>query len=86
MVSSNNVEIIMTEMTDIAGCARRYTCFITVKTMNFCVPPGILKFQVYVFSGICTFGFMLPYHIHAIHTEPRKSIRLYHWRFFFVGD
>ena len=48
MISSNNVEIIMTEMTDMAGRARRYTCFITVKTRNFNVLSGILKFWVYM--------------------------------------
>ena len=42
----------MTEMTDMAGRARRYTFFITVKAMNFCVPPGILKFRVYALSGM----------------------------------
>ena len=52
MVCANNLEIIMTEMIDIAGSARRYTCFITVKTRNFYVPPGILKFRVYALSGI----------------------------------
>ena len=52
MVSSNNVEIIITEMTDMAGRARRYTCFITVKTWNFYVPRSILKFRVYALSGI----------------------------------
>ena len=68
----------MTKMTDMAGRPRRYTYFITVKTRNFYVPPGILKFRVYALSGdirifgymdfsgiwisgICTFGFMLPY-------------------------
>ena len=59
MVSANNI-VIMTdcEMTDMTGRASRYARFITMKIMNFYVPPGILKFRVYALSGIYIFGYV----------------------------
>ena len=44
-------------MTDMAARARRYTCFITVKTRNFYIPPGILKFRVYELFGSMNFEY-----------------------------
>ena len=64
MFSSNNVEIIMTEMTDIAGRAQRYTC-----SLYYCENYEFLCTPRYTdISDICTFGYM---HFRFYATLPR---------------